>query len=57
MLQYVWRSEDNLPKSVLSFYHVGTRDGTPAGGGPNIKSTDPLSHLANSLIIFEVSKA
>lgn len=24
--EYMWRSEDNLPESVLSCYHVGLRD-------------------------------
>lgn len=27
-MEFVWRSEENLWDSVLTFHHVGPRDGT-----------------------------
>lgn len=43
---YMWKSEDNVDKSFLSFYHVGPGDQTPVVRFSN-KHLYQLSHLTN----------
>lgn len=45
----MWESEDNLPESVLSFYHMGSRDQFPVSRLSG-RRFYPLIYLINSYL-------
>lgn len=49
--KYIWSSEGNFQKLLLSFYHKGSKNGTQVVRVGN-KYLYPLSYLVNSYLFF-----